>query len=60
MEPPAQLQTFEKLKSIIKPLLTREVGLIEFEEKTNTLLVTDNKVKLQRVSKLLLEIDKPK
>lgn len=51
---------FEKLKSIIKPLLTREVGLIEFEEKTNTLLITDNKVKLQRVSKLLLEIDKPK
>lgn len=51
---------FEKLKSIIKPLLTREVGLIEFEEKTNTLLITDNKVKLQRISKLLLEIDKPK
>jgi Flp pilus assembly secretin CpaC len=58
--PTGAVADFEKLKSIIKPLLTREVGLIEFEEKTNTLLVTDNKVKLQRVSKLLLEIDKPK
>ncbi len=56
----AGLADFEKLKSIIKPMLTREVGMIEFEEKTNTLLVTDNKVKLERVSKLLLEIDKPK
>jgi Flp pilus assembly secretin CpaC len=56
----AGVADFEKLKSIIKPMLTREVGMIEFEEKTNTLLITDNKVKLERVSKLLLEIDKPK
>jgi len=51
---------FEKLKSIIRPMLTREVGQIEFEEKTNTLLVTDNNIKLERVRKLLLEIDKAK
>ncbi len=51
---------FEKLKSIIRPMLTREVGQIEFEEKTNTLLVTDNSVKLERVRALLAEIDRPK
>lgn len=56
----AQATEFEKLKSIIKPLLTREIGMIEFEEKTNTLLITDNPVKLQRVQKLLEEIDRPK
>jgi type II secretory pathway component GspD/PulD (secretin) len=56
----AQASEFEKLKSIIKPLLTREIGMIEFEEKTNTLLITDNPVKLQRVQKLLEEIDRPK
>jgi type II secretory pathway component GspD/PulD (secretin) len=51
---------FEKLKSIIRPMLTRDVGQIEFEEKTNTLLVTDNSVKLERVRALLAEIDRPK
>lgn len=51
---------FEKLKSIIRPMLTREVGQIEFEEKTNTLLITDNTLKLERVRKLLVEIDKAK
>lgn len=51
---------FEKLKSIIRPMLTREVGQIEFEEKTNTLLVTDNSVKLERIRALLTEIDRPK
>ncbi len=48
---------FEKLKSIIRPMLTHDVGQIEFEEKTNTLLVTDNALKLERVRKLLAEID---
>ena len=51
---------FEKLKSIIRPMLTREVGQIEFEEKTNTLLVTDNSVKLERIRALLADIDRPK
>ncbi|MDI1314137.1 secretin N-terminal domain-containing protein [Prosthecobacter sp.] len=51
---------FEKLKSIIRPMLTRDVGQIEFEEKTNTLLVSDNSLKLERVRKLLEGIDKAK
>jgi len=48
---------FEKLKAIIRPMLTRDVGMIEFEEKTNTLLVSDNSLKLERVRKLLEGID---
>lgn len=51
---------FEKLKAIIRPMLTRDVGQIEFEEKTNTLLVTDNSIRLERVRKLLEQIDKAK
>lgn len=51
---------FEKLKGIIKPMLTRDVGQIEFEEKTNVLLVTDNTVRLQKVRQLLEQIDRPK
>ncbi|MEN3943754.1 secretin N-terminal domain-containing protein [Prosthecobacter sp. SYSU 5D2] len=56
----ANASDFEKLKSIIRPMLTPIVGQIEFEEKTNTLLVSDNSLKLERVRKLLLEIDKAK
>jgi type II secretory pathway component GspD/PulD (secretin) len=56
----APASDFEKLKAIIKPMLTREVGMIEFEEKTNTLLVSDNTIKLERVRKLLEDIDKAK
>ena len=51
---------FEKLKAIIKPMLTRDVGQIEFEEKTNTLLVTDNNVKLKKVREVLDMLDKAK
>ncbi|HSJ01991.1 MAG: type II secretion system protein GspD [Verrucomicrobium sp.] len=51
---------FEKLKTIMRPMLTRSVGQIEFEEKTNTLLITDNSVKLKRVRELLEKIDRPK
>ena len=51
---------FEKLKSIMRPMLTKGVGLVEFEEKTNTLLVTDNSVKIRRIRELLEKIDRPK
>lgn len=56
----ALVTDFEKLKSIIRPMLTPVVGQIEFEEKTNTLLITDNSLKLERVRGLLTEIDKAK
>lgn len=56
----AGMADFEKLKLIIRPLLTKSVGQIEFEEKTNTLLVTDNSVKIKRIKDLLERIDRPK
>jgi type II secretory pathway component GspD/PulD (secretin) len=56
----AGMADFEKLKLIIRPLLTKSVGQIEFEEKTNTLLVTDNSVKIKRIRDLLEKIDRPK
>ena len=56
----AGMADFEKLKSIIKPMLTRDLGQIEFEEKNNVLLVTDNKVRLQKVRSLLEQLDRPK
>lgn len=58
--PGTDQQDFEKLKSIMRPLLTKNVGQIEFEEKTNTLLITDNTVKLRRVRELLEKLDQPK
>ncbi len=58
--PGAVQSDFEKLKSIIRPMLTHDIGQIEFEEKTNTLLVSDNSIKLERVRKLLEGIDKAK
>lgn len=58
--PGAVQSDFEKLKAIIRPMLTRDIGQIEFEEKTNTLLVSDNSIKLERVRKLLEGIDKAK
>ncbi len=56
----AGMADFEKLKLIIRPLLTKSVGQIEFEEKTNTLLVTDNSVKIKRIKALLETLDRPK
>jgi type II secretory pathway component GspD/PulD (secretin) len=58
--PGAVQSDFEKLKAIIRPMLTHDIGQIEFEEKTNTLLVSDNSIKLERVRKLLEGIDKAK
>lgn len=57
---PAPVEDFEKLKTIMRPMLTKNVGQIEFEEKTNTLLITDNSVKLRRIRDLLERIDRPK
>ncbi len=55
-----EVPDFEKLKTMLKPLLTPEIGTIEFEEKTNVLLISDNTARLTRVLKLLREIDRPK
>jgi type II secretory pathway component GspD/PulD (secretin) len=51
---------FTKLMAIIKPLLTRDQGQIQFEEKNNVLLVTDNGPRLKKVKEILEQIDRPK
>ena len=56
----SSITDFEKLQTIIQPMLTKGVGAIAFEEKTNTLLITDNEVKLRNLRELLARIDQPK
>jgi type II secretory pathway component GspD/PulD (secretin) len=56
----AGVADFTKLLAIIKPLLTREQGQIQFEEKNNVLMVTDNGPKLKKVKEVLEQIDRPK
>jgi type II secretory pathway component GspD/PulD (secretin) len=54
------VQDVEKIKMMIKPLLTPGTGSIDLEEKTNVLVITDNAARLQRVSKILDELDQPR
>lgn len=50
----------EQIKLILQPFLTPGSGIIEYESKTNTLIVMDNERKLDALSMFLGEIDQPK
>jgi type II secretory pathway component GspD/PulD (secretin) len=50
----------EQIKIILQPFLTPGTGIIEFETKTNTLIVMDNVRKLDALSVFLNQIDQPK
>ncbi len=50
----------EQIKLILQPFLTPGSGIIEFETKTNTLIVMDNSRKLEALSLFLNQIDQPK
>ncbi|HQZ27947.1 MAG TPA: hypothetical protein PK648_07350 [Verrucomicrobiales bacterium] len=50
----------EQIKLILTPFLTPGTGIIEFETKTNTLIVMDNVRKLDALSVFLNQIDQPK
>lgn len=50
----------EQIKLILQPFLTPGSGLIEFEPKTNTLIVMDNARRIEALSIFLEEIDQPK
>lgn len=54
------VQDVEKIKMMIKPLLTPGTGSIDLEEKTNVLVITDNAARLQRVTQILDELDQPR
>jgi type II secretory pathway component GspD/PulD (secretin) len=54
------MQDVEKIKTMIKPLLTPGTGSIDLEEKTNVLVITDNAARLQRVTQILDKLDQPR
>lgn len=50
----------DQIKLILNPFLTPGTGIIEFETKTNTLIVMDNVRKLEALSVFLEQIDQPR
>lgn len=50
----------EQIKIILQPFLTPGTGIIEFESKTNTLIVMDNTRKLDALAIFLDQMDQPK
>jgi type II secretory pathway component GspD/PulD (secretin) len=50
----------DQIKLILNPFLTPGTGVIEFETKTNTLIVMDNSRKLDALALFLDQIDQPK
>jgi type II secretory pathway component GspD/PulD (secretin) len=50
----------DQIKLILNPFLTPGTGIIEFETKTNTLIVMDNSRKLDALAMFLDQIDQPK
>lgn len=50
----------DQIKLILNPFLTPGTGVIEFETKTNTLIVMDNSRKLDALAMFLDQIDQPK
>lgn len=50
----------EQIKLILQPFLTPGSGIIEYESKTNTLIVMDNARKLDALALFLDQIDQPK
>lgn len=50
----------EQIKALIQPLLTQGRGIVNFEPKTNTIIIIDSMTHIESVEKLLKKIDKPK
>ncbi len=50
----------EQIKALIQPMLTASRGIVNFEPKTNTIVVIDTMHHIEMVEKLLKKIDKPK
>ena len=50
----------EQIKMILQPFLTPGAGIIEYESKTNTLIVMDNTRRLDALALFLQQIDQPK
>lgn len=50
----------EQIKTILQPVLTPGSGSLDYETKTNTLVVFDNEQKLSAIQQILTEMDQPK
>ena len=48
------------IKTMIQPMLTPGTGYVEFESKTNTLIIVDNEQKVKFVQEILQQMDQPK
>lgn len=51
---------WETLREIVQPILSPNTGSVNFEPKTNTLLVIDTARRIERVEAFLNRLDKPK
>ncbi|MFC5049938.1 type II secretion system protein GspD [Rubritalea spongiae] len=50
----------EHIRELVSPLLSPNTGIVNYEEKTNTLIVIDTPYKVERVKSLLERIDRAK
>ncbi|MFK7851106.1 MAG: type II secretion system protein GspD [Akkermansiaceae bacterium] len=50
----------EQIKELIKPMLTPGTGIVNFEPKTNTIIVIDTATRIEAAKRLLQGVDKPK
>jgi len=50
----------EQIKALIQPMLSAGRGIVNFEPKTNTIVVIDTMKRIEMVEALLRKIDKPK
>jgi type II secretory pathway component GspD/PulD (secretin) len=50
----------EPIKALIQPMLTPGTGLVNFEPKTNTIVIVDTAHRIEQAKRLLEGIDRPK
>ena len=50
----------EQIQALVRPLLTPGRGIVNFEPKTNTLIVIDTTTHIETVERVLNKIDRPK
>jgi type II secretory pathway component GspD/PulD (secretin) len=50
----------EQIKELIKPMLSPGTGIVNFEPKTNTIVIIDTATRIEAAQSLLHGIDKPK
>jgi type II secretory pathway component GspD/PulD (secretin) len=50
----------DQIKELIKPMLTPGTGIVNFEPKTNTIIIIDSTHRIEQARKLLHGVDQPK